>query len=326
MIRSTPLIAVALLIAPVSSPAQAQSYPARPVTMVVAAAAGGPIDVFGRIMAERMSLVVGDRIVIENVGGGGGTLGGQRVARADPDGYTTLLGTLATHVNPMLYGDKRPYDPIRDFVPVVLMAEIPLILIARKNLPANTFEEFVAYARANPGKLNYGSAGVGSAAHLGCVMLEQAMGARLQHIPYRGTGPAMQDLAAGRLDIICDIAVTAVQGLKNRTVKALANLSSTRSRALPNLPTAAEKGLPAVAVSTWTALFVPQGTPAPVVAKLHGAAIAAMDGPGLREQLDALAATLVAPERRSPADATEFVKAEWEKWGAAMRAGGALPQ
>ena len=332
MIRSTPLIAAALLVAPVLSLvssqalAQAQSYPARPVTMVVAAAAGGPIDVFGRIMAERMSLVVGDRIVIENVGGGGGTLGGQRVARADPDGYTTLLGTLATHVNPMLYGDKRPYDPLRDFVPVVLIAEIPLILIARKNLPANTFEEFVAYAKANPGKLNYGSTGVGSAAHLGCVMLEQAMGARFQHIPYRGTGPATQDLAAGRLDFICDIAVTAVQSLKNRTVKALANLSSARSRALPHLPTAAEKGLPAVAVSTWTALFVPQGTPAPVVAKLHGAAIAAMDGPGLREQLDALAATLVAPERRSPAHATEFVKAEWDKWGAAMRASGAIPQ
>jgi tripartite-type tricarboxylate transporter receptor subunit TctC len=327
MIRSTPLVA-ALFFVPVSLPvpAQAQSYPARPVTMVVAAAAGGPIDVFARIMAERMSMAVGERIVVENVGGGGGTLGGQRVARAGADGYTTLLGTLATHANPMLYGDKRPYHPLRDFVPVVLMAEIPLILIARKNLPADTFEEFVAYARANPGKLNYGSAGVGSAAHLGCVMLEQAMGARFQHIPYRGTGPATQDLAAGRLDFICDIAVTAVQSLKNRTVKALANLSSARSRALPNLPTAAEKGLPAVAVSTWTGLFVPVGTPASVVAKLHGAALAAMDGPGLREQLDALAATLVAPERRSPAHATEFVKAEWDKWGAAMRTAGAIPQ
>jgi tripartite-type tricarboxylate transporter receptor subunit TctC len=320
------LVLSAALHTAVSTAAHAQIYPARPVAMVVAAAAGGPIDAFGRIMAERMSLVVGERIVIENVGGGGGTLGGQRVARAEPDGYTTLLGTIATHVNPMLYGDKRPYHPIRDFVPVVLMAEIPLILIARKNLPANTFEEFAAYAKANPGGLNYGSAGVGSAAHLGCVMLEQAMGARFQHIPYRGTGPAMQDLAAGRLDFICEIAVTAVQSLKNRTVKALANLSSARSPALPDLPTAAEKGLPAVAVSTWTALFVPRGTPAPAVAKLHGAALAAMDGPGLREQLDALAATLVAPERRSPAHATEFVKAEWDKWGAAMRTAGAIPQ
>src|SRR5262245_14342714 len=332
MIRSKPLIAAALLMAPVLAPAlapvsaQPQSYPSRPVTMVVAAAAGGPIDVFGRIMAERMSLVVGERFVVENIGGGGGTIGGQRVARATPDGYTTLLGTVATHANPMLYGDKPPYDPINDLVAVALMAEIPLILIARKNFPANTFEQFVAHAKANPGKLNYGSAGVGSAAHLGCVMLERAMGARFQHIPYRGTGPAMQDLAAGRLDFICEIAVTAVQGLHNRTVKALVNLSSTRSRALPDLPTAAEKGLPAVAVSTWTGLFVPKQTAGPVVAKLHGAAMAAMDGLGLREQLDSLAATLVAPERRSPAHATEFVKAEWDKWGAAMRASGALPR
>lgn len=326
MIRSKASIAAALLlIAPVSAQvaAQAQSYPVRPVTLVVAAAAGGPIDAFARIMAERMSLVIGERMVVENIGGGGGTIGGQRVARAEPDGYTTLLGTLATHVNPQLYGDKRPYDPRSDFVPVVLMAEIPLILVARKDLPASTFEEFMAYAKARPGRLNYGSAGVGSAAHLGCVMLEQAMGARFQHIPYRGTGPAMQDLIAGRLDFICDIAVSAVQSLKNRTVKALANLSATRSRALPDLPTAAEKGLP-VAVSTWTVLFVPRGTPAPVVAKLHGAAMAAMDGRGLREQLDALAVTLVAPERRSSAYAAEFVSAEWDKWGAAMRAGGVL--
>jgi tripartite-type tricarboxylate transporter receptor subunit TctC len=169
MIRLTLLLAAMLPIAPVS--AHAQSYPVRPVTMVVAAAAGGPIDAFARIMAERMSLVVGERIVVENVGGGGGTIGGQRVARADPDGYTTLLGTVATHVNPLLYGDKRPYDPIRDFEPVVLMAEILLILIVRKDLPASSLEEFVAYAKARPGRLNYGSAGVGSAAHLGCVML-----------------------------------------------------------------------------------------------------------------------------------------------------------
>lgn len=318
------LVAAALIVAPVA--AQAQSYPTRPVGMVVAAAAGGPIDVFARIMAERMSPSLGQRVVVENVGGGGGTLGGQRVVRAEPDGYTTLLGTIATHANPQLYSDKPLYDPLKDFEPVALMAEIPLILIARKDLPASSFEEFVAYARANPGKLNYGSAGTGSAAHLGCVMLEQAVGVPFQHVPYRGTGPAMQDLIAGRLDIICDIAVTAVQSIKGGNVKALANLSGTRSPVLPDLPTAAENGLPSVAAYTWTALFAPKGTPAPVVAKLNAAATAAMEGAGLRDQLDALAATLVAPERRTPAYATGFVKAEWDKWGAAIRAGGAIPQ
>ena len=190
------LIAAALLALPHAALGQ-QDYPSRPVSMVVAAAAGGPIDVFTRIMAERMSPILGQRVVVENVGGGGGTLGGQRVAKAEPDGYTTLLGTIATHANPQLYSDKPLYDPLNDFMPVALIAEIPLVVIVRKDFPANTFQEFMAYAKANPGKLNYGSAGVGSASHLGCVMLDQAMGTNAQHVPYRGTGPAMQDLIGG---------------------------------------------------------------------------------------------------------------------------------
>jgi tripartite-type tricarboxylate transporter receptor subunit TctC len=318
------LLATILLVQPAIAPAQ--DYPSRPISMVVAAAAGGPIDVFARIMAQRMSPRLGTPVVVENIGGGGGTLGAQRVARAAPDGYTALLGTIATHANPQLFGDKPLYDPINDFVPAVLMAEIPLILIARKDLPANTFEEFVAYAKANAGLLNYGSAGVGSAAHLGCVMLEQAMGAKFQHVPYRGTGPAMQDLIAGRIDFLCDIAVTAVQSINSGTVKALANLSGTRSPVLPDLPTAAERGLPSVAAYTWTALFLPKGTPEPIVAMLGGATGAAMEGQGLREQLESVAATMVVPERRSPSYAASFVKAEYAKWGAAIRAGGAVPQ
>ena len=215
---------LAVLVLP--SAARAQDYPNRPVSMVVAAAAGGPIDVFTRIMAERMSPILGQRVMVENVGGGGGTLGGQRVAKAAPDGYTALLGTIATHANPQLYGDKPLYDPLTDFVPVALIAEIPLILIVRKDFPANTFEEFVAYAKANQGKLNYGSAGVG---------LRRA--SRLRHArpgasaptsstcPIAAPRPAMQDLLAGRIDFLCDIAVTAVPNIKGGTVKGLANLS-----------------------------------------------------------------------------------------------------
>ena len=260
-------VAAAVLVLP--SAARAQDYPNRPVTLVVAAAAGGPIDVFTRIMAERMSPILGQSVTVENVGGGGGTLGGQRVAKAQPDGYTALLGTIATHTNPQLYGDKPLYDPRTDFVPVALIAEIPLILIVRKDFPANTFEEFVAYAKANQGKLNYGSAGVGSAAHLGCVMLDRALGTNIQHVPYRGTAPAMQDMLAGRIDFLCDIAVTAVQNIKGGTVKGLANLSGQRSAVLPDLPTAAEKGYPSVQAYTWTALFLPKGTPPAVAAKLN---------------------------------------------------------
>lgn len=317
--------AVAALMAwPVA--AQAQDYPSRPVSVVVGAAAGGPIDVFTRIMADRMSPALGQRVVVENIGGGGGTLGGARVAKAEPDGYTALLGTVATHANPQLYVDKPLYDPLKDFTPVALIAEIPLILIVRKEFPANTFEEFVAYAKANQGKLNYGSAGVGSAAHLGCVMLDQALGTHIQHVPYRGTGPAMQDLIAGRIDFLCDIAVTAVQSIKGGSVKGLANLSGQRSAVLPDLPTAAEKGYPSVQAYTWTALFLPKGAPPAVVAKLNAAAVAAMNGPGFNEQLASLAATLVTPERRTPAYLAGFVQSEWTKWGAAIRAGGAIPK
>ncbi len=317
-------LAAAVLVLP--NAARSQDYPNRPVTMVVAAAAGGPIDVFTRIMAERMGPILGQSVTVENVGGGGGTLGGQRVAKAQPDGYTALLGTIATHTNPQLYGDKPLYNPRTDFVPVALIAEIPLILIVRKDFPANTFEEFVAYAKANQGKLNYGSAGVGSAAHLGCVMLDQAIGTNIQHVPYRGTAPAMQDLLAGRIDFLCDIAVTAVQSIKGGTVKGLANLSAQRSAVLPDLPTAAEKGYPTVQAYTWTAIFLPKGTPPAVASKLNTAAVAAMNGAGFREQLDNLAATLVAPERRTPAYLAGFVNSEWDKWGAAIRAGGAIPK
>ena len=306
--------------------AGAQDFPSRPVNMVVAAAAGGPIDVFARILAERMSPSLGQRVVVENVGGGGGTVGAQRVVRAEPNGYTTLLGTIATHANPQLMVDKPQYDPVADFAPVALVAEIPLILIVRKDFPANTFEEFVAYAKANQSRMNYGSAGVGSAAHLGCVMLDRAMGTNITHVAYRGTGPAMQDLVGGRIDFLCEIAVTAVQNIQSGTVKGLANLSNTRSSVLPDLPTAAEKGLPSVQAYTWTAVFAPKGTPEPVIAKLNNATVTAMSGPGLREQLDNLAATLVAPERRSAAYLGDFVKAEFAKWGEAVRAGGALPK
>jgi len=317
-------IAAALLALPY--PALAQDYPNRPVSMVVAAAAGGPIDVFTRIMAERMSPILGQRVIVENVGGGGGTLGGQRVAKAEPDGYTTLLGTVATHANPQLYSDKPLYDPLNDLTPVALIAEIPLVVIVRNDFPASTFQEFMTYAKANPGKLNYGSAGVGSASHLGCVMLDQAMGTSVQHVPYRGTAPAMQDLIGGRIDFLCDLAVTAVPAIKGGTVKGLATLAGRRMAMLPDLPTAAESGLPSLRAYTWTALFLPKGAPQAIAAKLNAATVEAMNGPGLREQLNDLAATLVTPERRTPAYLAGFVKSEWDKWGAAIRAGGAIPK
>src|SRR4051794_27791669 len=188
-----------------SGPAKSQDWPTRPVTMVVPFAAGGPTDVLGRVMAEYMSPILGQQIIVENVGGAGGMTGSLRVVRAEPDGYTFVLGTVGTHAQNQTLYKKPQYNAATDFQPVALVAEVPLVLITRKDLPANTFEEFVAYAKANQEKMTYGSAGPGSATHLGCVLLDTAMGTKIRHVPYRGTGPAMLDLQGGRIDFLCEI-------------------------------------------------------------------------------------------------------------------------
>ena len=318
------LLALCALAALLPGRAQAQDWPARTLTMVVAAAAGGPIDVFGRIMAERMGEVLGKSVIIENVGGAGGMLGGQRAAKAEPDGHTMILGTIATHTFSQLLYKKPLYDAVADFTPVALVADLPLVLIARKDFPADTFEQFVAHARANPGKLNYGSAGRGSAAHLGCLLLEQGMGTRMTHVPYRGTGPAMQDLQAGQIDLLCEIIVTAIPQIEGRTVKALANLSRERSALLPDLPTATERGLGSVQAYTWAAVYLPKGVPDAIVRRLHQATMATMDTPSVREKLGKLGATIVGPDRRSQEHLAQFTKSEIEKWRGPVAASGAI--
>jgi tripartite-type tricarboxylate transporter receptor subunit TctC len=306
--------------------AQAQDWPQRPVTLVVAAAAGGPIDVFGRVMAERMGRELGQSVVIENVPGAGGMMGGQRVARAAPDGYTAILGTIATHAHSQTLYKTPLYHAVSDFTPEMLIAEIPLVLIARKDFPASSFEEFVAYAKANPGKLNYGSAGPGSASHLGCILLGKAIGADLQHVPYKGTGPAMQDLQAGRLDISCEIVVTAVPQVQAGNVKALATLSGDRSPVLPDLPTAFEKGFANIQVYTWTALLFPKGTPEPIVAKMREAALKTTVDPEVRRQLQTLGASIVSSDRTTPAYLRKFIADEIDKWAGPIRDSGAVIQ
>ncbi len=302
--------------------ATAQDWPTRPVTMIVPFAAGGPTDVLGRIMAERMSQILGQQVVVENVGGAGGGTGSLRAARAQPDGYTFLLGTVGTHAqNQTLY--KKPlYNAATDFQPVGLIAEVPLILITRKDLPVNNFEEFAAYAKANRDKMTYGSAGAGSATHLGCVLLDSALGTNIQHVPYRGTGPAMQDLQAGRIDFLCEIVSTALPQIQGGTVKAIATMTKERSPVLPELPTIHEKGIPNFEALTWNAFFLPKGTPEPIVRKLNDAMVQAMETPAVKERLQTLGAMLVAPERRSPEYLARFVQSEIEKWAAPIRASG----
>lgn len=306
--------AAALTICASTEPTRAQDWPQQPVRVVVSAAAGGPIDVFARIVADRLSKSLGQNVFIENVPGAGGSTGGQRVARAAPDGYTILLGTSATHTFSQVLYKKPLYDAEADFAPVALLAEIPLVLIVRKDLPVSNLKEFAAYAKANGAKMNYGSAGAGSSTHLGCALLMNAIGADVQHVPYRGTGPAMQDLQAGRLDLLCEIVVTAVPQVNAGTVKAIATMSQERSPVLPNTPTTVEAGFPSALAYSFTALLAPKGTSPSIIAKLNAAAQDAMEAPDVRQRLEKLGATIVRKERRSPEYLAKYIGAEIAKW------------
>ncbi|MBV9235795.1 MAG: tripartite tricarboxylate transporter substrate binding protein BugD [Xanthobacteraceae bacterium] len=291
--------------------------------MVIPFAAGGPTDVLGRVVADRMSQLLGQQVVVENVGGAGGMTGVQRVAQSPPDGYTIVLGTVGTHSqNQTLY--KRPlYNAATDFTPVALMAQVPLVLIARKDLPVNNLQEFIAYTKANQSKMSFGSAGAGSATHLGCVLLNAAMGVDIQHVPYRGTGPAMQDLAAGRIDYLCEIVTTALPQIQGGTVKPIAMLSLDRSPVLPNLPTANESGLPKFEAYTWNAIFLPKGASREIVNKLNSMIVETMKTPAVKDRLQGLGVMIVPPEKETPEYLDQFVKSEIEKWAAPIRASGA---
>jgi tripartite-type tricarboxylate transporter receptor subunit TctC len=311
------------VLASVAGPAAAQNYPDRPITMIIPFAAGGPTDVLGRIVGARMSEVLGQQVVIENIGGAGGMTGSARVAQSPPDGYTIALGTVGTHAQGQsLY--KRPlYNAATDFTPVALIAEVPIVLIARKDFPASNLMEFVDYTKKNQDKITFGSAGTGSATHLGCVVLNTAMGTTITHVPYRGTGPAMQDLQGGRIDFLCEVVSTAKPQIDGGTVKAIAILTKQRSPALPNVPTAAEQGLSNVEAYTWNAIFLPKGAPDAIVNKLHDATLAAMHTPTVKERLEGLGAMIVPDGRATPQYLGNFVKSEIEKWAAPIKASGA---
>jgi tripartite-type tricarboxylate transporter receptor subunit TctC len=314
---------VLAVLAGVAAPAAAQDFPNRPVTMIIPFAAGGPTDVLGRIVGARMSEVLGQQVVIENVGGAGGMTGAARVAQSAPDGYTIGLGTVGTHAQGQSLYKKPLYNAATDFTPVALIAEVPIVLIARKDFPAGNLKEFVDYSKKNQDKMTFGSAGAGSATHLGCVVVNTAMGTNITHVPYRGTGPAMQDLQGGRIDFLCEIVSTAKPQIDGNTVKAIAILTTQRSPALPNVPTAAEQGVPDVEAYTWNAIFLPKGAPDAIVKKLHDATLAAMHTPNVKERLEGLGAMIVPDDRATPQYLGNFVKSEIDKWAAPIKASGA---
>jgi tripartite-type tricarboxylate transporter receptor subunit TctC len=304
-------------------PAAAEDWPSRPVTLVVPYAAGGPVDTVGRIMAARLTEILGQQVVVENAPGAGGMTGSARVAKAAPDGYTMLLGGLAVLGQvPNLY--KKPlYDPVADFAPVALFADQARILITRKDLPVKTLAEFMAYAKANQAKMQFGSAGAGSGMHVCAVLLNNVMGTTITHVPYRGSAPAMQDLVGGRIDFVCEQVSTAFPLIQSGAVKAIATLGPARAPVLADLPAAAESGLDNLDCSTWSALVLPKGTPDAIVRRLAQATSAAIDTPAVRERFASVGVTVAGPERRSPEYLAKFIPAELAKWAGPMRASGA---
>jgi tripartite-type tricarboxylate transporter receptor subunit TctC len=306
----------------VTGMALAQAYPAKPITMILPFAAGGPTDVLGRVMAQRMSEILSQQVVVENVGGAGGMTGSKRVADAAPDGYTLVLGTVGTHAQSQTMYKKPLYHAATDFAPVALIAEVPIVLITRKDLPVNNLQEFIAYAKADQAKMQYGSAGAGSATHLGCVLLNYLIGVDVTHVPYRGTGPAMQDLQGGRIDYLCEIVSTAKPQIDGGTVRAMAIMTKERSPALPNVPTGLEQGVSNLEAYTWNAIFLPKDTAADVVKKLHDATVEAMKTPMVRERLEGLGAVVVAEDRATPEYLGQFLKSEIDKWAGPIKASG----
>lgn len=323
MAKRVRVIGVALLAAVATAGiAQAAGWPNRPITMVVPFAAGGPTDVVGRVVADRLGELLGEQVIVENVGGAGGMTGAQRVALALPDGYQVLLGTVGTQAyNQTLY--KKPlYSATDDFSPVALIAEQPLVLVVRRDLPVTSLKDFTAYAKANAAKMSFGSGGSGSATHLGCVLLNSAIGVQVQHVPYRGSAPAMQDLIAGRIDYLCDAVSTELPQIKSGAVKPIAVLSRHRSAVLPDVPTADEQGLAGFEANNWIGLFFPKNTPEAIVHRLHDAAVETMKTPSVRERMKVIGTDLVTTNRTSSDYLKHFVASEIKKWAVPITASG----
>jgi tripartite-type tricarboxylate transporter receptor subunit TctC len=321
LMRLIALIA-ALLAAAAPATAPAQDWPNRPITLIVPFAAGGAFDVMARVFTPYLTQILGQQVIVENVGAAAGIVGTSRVAKAAPDGYTVLFGTVGTHAyNPTLY-KKLPYNAVTDFAPVALVAEQPMVLITRKDFPANTLPEFIAYVKANAAKLQYGSAGVGSTTHLGCALLNSAAGLDVTHVPYRGGGPVMADLIAGQVHYMCSNSAGALPQIESGTVKGIALLARERSSLIPTLATAHEQGLKDFEAITWSGFFLPKGTPPEIVDKLHAAIVQMMATPALAERMHELGVTLVSSDRRSPQYLADFVAREIEKWGAPIKAAG----
>jgi tripartite-type tricarboxylate transporter receptor subunit TctC len=318
------VIAAAIVLAAAIAPAQAQGWPTRPINMVVPYAAGGPVDTIARILSARMGETLGQQIIIENFGGAGGMTGSLRVAKATPDGYYLLLsGSAVLSINQTLY--RRPlYNGATDFEHVVMHSDSARVLIARPDFPAKTLAEFIAYAKANQGKMQYGSAGAGSGTHVCAVLLDVAMGTKITHVPYRGAGPAMQDLIAGRIDFLAEQISTALPQIRAGKVKAIATLGLERAPGQEDLPTAEEAGLKGLDCGSWGSFSFPKGTPDAIVRRLADASNEAVESQMVRDRFKQIGVVVPAKERRTPEYLRRFVVSETERWAGPIKSSGAV--
>jgi tripartite-type tricarboxylate transporter receptor subunit TctC len=317
------IIAAVALVGAIAS-AQAQSFPNKPVTIIVPFAAGGPTDSMARAISERMRQALGQPIVIENVTGAGGTIGVTRAVRSPADGYTISMGHLGTHVvNGAIY--PLPYDLINDLEPVVLLGANPMLIVSKNTLPTKTLPELIAWLKANQDRASIGTAGVGSGSHFSGVYFQSLIGTHVQYVPYRGTGPALQDLVAAQIDVIVDQASNALPQVLAGKIKGYAVTDTKRSSAAPDIPTVDEAGLPGFHVSLWSALWVPKGTPKDVIAKLNEAVKAALADAAVRKRLEEVGVEIPPVEKQTPEALRAHQRAEANKWWPVIKAANVRP-
>jgi tripartite-type tricarboxylate transporter receptor subunit TctC len=318
MKRRSLLLAAALAALPMA--AFAQGYPSKPIRFVVPYPPGGPLDIIARLLGQKVSESVKQPVIVDNKPGAGGNIGADFVAKAQADGYTILMGAVATHaINPTLYA-KIPYDAVRDFSPVTQVASTPNVLVVNPSLPVASVADLIAHARANPGKLNFGSGSTGSAGHLAGELFKSAAGVQMTHVPYKGAAPAMQDLIGGQIHLMFDNMASSLTQVRAGRVKALAVTTAKRSSLAPELPTVAESGLAGFDISTWFGIFAPAGTPREAIARLHAEFTRALAAPDVREKMINLGAE---PVGNTPAEFATFIRAEAEKYARVIKASGA---
>lgn len=319
MKSSWKLLACLAALAAMAAPAQAQSYPTRNITVVVPFPAGGPSDVVARIVAEAMSRTLGQTLVIENVGGAGGTLGSARVASATPDGYTLLAGSMGSHVSAPVLTPNVKYDSQKDFEPIGFTAHAPAVIVARKDFPAKDLKEFVAHVKSNGDAVKQAHGGIGSSSHMACLLFTSAAGLKPTLVAYRGTGPAMNDLVGGHVDFFCEQAVSVAPQVSSGVIKAYGVSSAERLASLGSIPTAKEAGV-AYQMSIWAGMFAPKGTPKEAIDKLADALDKALDDPGVQKRLADLGGSVPPKADRSPAKFASFVQAEIARWSPILKA------